>query len=198
LLFFEKADKPRGKLLTKPFLSCLFILAACVQSPADRSYFLPILLGLIFCLGGDVFLIFPKTFLAGLISFLTGHIFYVWAFFSIAATSTWTWVFLGITIIAGVIVFLWLKTNLGSMKVPVLFYILVISLMVVGGGTVMGDTGINGKGRLLVFAGALLFYISDLFVARNRFLKKEFVNRLFGLPLYYSGQFLIAFSVAFI
>jgi len=42
------------------------------------------------------------------------------------------------------------------------------------------------------------FYISDLFVARDRFFKTEFSNRLLGLPLYYAGQFLLAFSVGLI
>jgi hypothetical protein len=48
---------------------------------------------------------------------------------------------------------------------------------------------------LFIFSGAASFYISDLFVARDRFLKMEFKNRLLGLPLYYFGQFLLAFSV---
>ena len=47
----------------------------------------------------------------------------------------------------------------------------------------------------MVFIGATCFYFSDLFVARNRFLKKEFFNRLIGLPMYYVGQFLLAFSL---
>jgi hypothetical protein len=47
---------------------------------------------------------------------------------------------------------------------------------------------------MLVFSGALAFYVSDIFVARQRFLKTEFLNRLIGLPLYYSGQFMLAFS----
>jgi hypothetical protein len=34
-----------------------------------------------------------------------------------------------------------------------------------------------------------------VFVARDRFLKKDFFNRLVGLPLYYTGQFILAFSV---
>jgi hypothetical protein len=29
-------------------------------------------------------------------------------------------------------------------------------------------------------------------------MKKEFVNRLVGLPMYYAGQFLIAFSSGFL
>ncbi len=42
----------------------------------------------------------------------------------------------------------------------------------------------------------MLFYLSDLFVARERFVTSAFVNRLVGLPLYYGGQVLLALSVA--
>jgi hypothetical protein len=47
----------------------------------------------------------------------------------------------------------------------------------------------------MAFLGAVSFYFSDVFVARDRFLKKEFLNRLTGLPMYYAGQFFLAFSV---
>jgi hypothetical protein len=70
--------------------------------------------------------------------------------------------------------------------------------MVIGAWTVLGDAKLNYTGRLLVFTGAVCFYLSDLFVARDRFLKSEFANRLIGLPMYYVGQFLLAFSVGFI
>ena len=53
-------------------------------------------------------------------------------------------------------------------------------------------------GTLLVLGGALSFYFSDIFVARDRFLKNQFLNRLIGLPLYYLGQFLLAFSIGVI
>ena len=64
-----------------------------------------------------------------------------------------------------------------------------------GSMTVVGDQTLNSSGRLLVFFGAASFYFSDLFVARDRFVKTEFANRLLGLPMYYLGQFLLAFSV---
>jgi len=60
---------------------------------------------------------------------------------------------------------------------------------------VLGDSHLTLSGRIMVFAGALSFYFSDVFVARDRFLDKEFLNRLIGLPMYYTGQFLLAFSV---
>jgi len=92
-------------------------------------------------------------------------------------------------------VFLWLRPHLGPMRIPVIFYILVITAMVAGACSVLAASGLALSGRILVFSGALGFYVSDVFVARQRFLKTEFLNRLIGLPLYYSGQFMLAFSV---
>ena len=48
----------------------------------------------------------------------------------------------------------------------------------------------------LVLAGAIAFYLSDLTVARDRFVTRGFENRIVGLPLYYTGQVLLALSVA--
>jgi hypothetical protein len=38
--------------------------------------------------------------------------------------------------------------------------------------------------------------VSDLFVARDRFVQPGFVNRLLGLPLYYAAQAMLAISTA--
>jgi hypothetical protein len=46
-----------------------------------------------------------------------------------------------------------------------------------------------------VLSGAIVFYLSDIFVARDTFVRSEYSNRLIGLPLYYLGQFLFAFSI---
>jgi hypothetical protein len=67
--------------------------------------------------------------------------------------------------------------------------------MACGAWSVLGSYHLALTGRIMVFVGALSFYLSDIFVARYRFVKKEFMNRLIGLPLYYTGQFLLAFSV---
>ena len=197
LLFFEKNGNQRGKLAAKTVLSGLFIFTALVQSRPIAGYFYILLIGLIFCLGGDVFLALPreKMFLFGLVSFLLGHIFYVGCFFYVADLSHWSWIGVGIGLVASGSVFFWLRPYLGPMLRPVIAYIVVITVMLVGGWTVLCDAGVELSGRLMVFGGALSFYVSDLFVARDRFLKTEFKNRLIGLPLYYFGQFLLAFSV---
>jgi uncharacterized membrane protein YhhN len=126
---------------------------------------------------------------------LLGHLFYAGAFFHTAGLNRWTFIGLAISLSAGGGVFLWLRSHLGAMKIPVILYILVISGMVAGAGSLMAVDELKLSGRWLAFIGALNFYLSDVFVARQRFLKTGFVNRLIGLPLYYSGQFLLAFSI---
>jgi uncharacterized membrane protein YhhN len=197
LLYFEKNGNQKGKLPTKTILSCLFILTALVQAHSIPVYFYLLLLGLIFCLGGDVFLALPqeRMFLLGLVSFLLGHVLYVGCFFYVADTGPWTGVGALVGALVSGLVFWWLRPHLGTMRVPVIAYIIVITVMVVGAWTVLGDSSLSYSGRLLVFIGAVSFYLSDLFVARDRFLRSEFSNRLIGLPLYYGGQFLLAFSV---
>ena len=197
LLYFEKNGNQKGKLPTKTILSCLFIFTALVQAHLIPVYCYILFFGLIFCLGGDVFLALPqeRMFLLGLVSFLLGHVLYVVGFFYVADVSQWTWVGCLVGLLVSGLVFWWLRPHLGSMLLPVIAYIIVITVMVIGAWTVLGDPKLSYAGRLLVIIGAVSFYLSDLFVARDRFLKSEFSNRLIGLPLYYCGQFLLAFSV---
>ena len=200
LLFFEKQGNTGRVLPVKTVLSCLFILTAIVQAHLLPGYYRLILIGLIFCLGGDVFLALPqkKMFLLGLISFLIGHVFYVAAFLNVAGMNGFAIIgtFLTVGVSGGV--YKWLKPHLGTMQVPVIFYIVVISGMLCSAWAILGESELAKQGRLLVFIGALSFYVSDLFVARDRFMKSEFLNRLLGLPLYYAGQFMLAFSVGFL
>ena len=200
LLSCEKRELQKPKLAVKTTLSALFIFAAVVQFHPVPLYYRFLLIGMIFCLGGDVFLALPgkKMFLFGLVSFLLGHVFYTVAFFYTAGFNQWAGIGLVISALAGAGVFLWLRPHLGSMKIPVIFYILVISAMVVGAWSVVGAGELKSVGRMAAFGGALGFYVSDIFVARQRFLKAEFVNRLIGLPLYYGGQFMLAFSTGWL
>ena len=200
LLYCEKKEAQAAKLTIKSLLSLLFIFAAVVQSHPIPFYYRFLLIGMIFCLGGDVFLALPgkKMFLFGLGSFLLGHVFYAPAFFFTAGFNHWTGVGLAISALACAGVFLWLRPHLGSMKIPVIFYILVISVMFIGAWSMLGAGELKPAGRMTAFAGALAFYVSDIFVARQRFIKAEFVNRLIGLTLYYGGQFMLAFSIGWL
>lgn len=200
LLFFEKQENRKGMLPTKTVLSLLFIVAAVSQIHLMQPYTLFIVIGLLFCLGGDVFLALPqdRMFLLGLVSFLLGHVCYVIGFIWIADPSILTLTGVIITVLLGILIYTWLKPHLGTMKKPVIAYILVISFMFIGAWSVLGMPQQSIMARLLIFVGAACFYVSDIFVARDRFLKTGFINRLLGLPLYYLAQFLIAFSIGMV
>jgi uncharacterized membrane protein YhhN len=86
LLYYENRVNQKSLLLTKTVLSLLFIIAALVQPHPISVYYYCLLVGLTFCLGGDIFLALRQKmmFLFGLIFFLIGHIFYIFGFFYVA------------------------------------------------------------------------------------------------------------------
>ncbi len=197
LLYFESKEMPKGILPVKTVISLLFVTAALLQPRPVPAYFAWLLTGLIFCLGGDVFLALPqkRMFLLGLVSFLIGHVFYVIAFFYVAPPSpSVLWGCLPVTI-ASLGIFLRLKPYLGQMMFPVLVYVVIITIMVCGAFSLLLRPELAMAGRMLALFGAICFYISDIFVARDRFVKKEPINRILGLPLYFGGQFLLALSI---
>ena len=197
VLYYEKKKNRIPHLITKTTLSLLFVITALLQPHSVSAYYRYLLIGLILCLVGDVCLALPqkKAFMGGLVAFLVGHLLYIFSFSSLIPVSHWfssgLFIFFGIS----ALIFFWLRPHLKSMLIPVLIYILVITIMAIGALAVFWKSSFQVSGRVLILAGALCFYVSDLFVARHRFIKEEYRNRLFGLPLYYTGQFMLAFSV---
>lgn len=197
LSYEKKMEYSRGRVVTKTFLSSLFILTALLQPHPQAAYFHLLLAGLIFCLGGDILLALPtrKMFKLGLVSFLLGHVFYIVAFVHLTRVEVaFSFAYIPIAL-AGAVVFLVFRPHLGDMLIPVLAYIIVISVMLASAWAVAAESTLPDQGRYAVLFGALLFYLSDLFVARHRFVKPEPLNRFIGLPLYYGGQFMLAFSL---
>ena len=149
-------------------------------------------------MAGDVFLIFfvvPKLFLAGLVSFLTGHILYTTAFFLTSQPEILAWIVGVCGLAVSGAIFAWLRPHLGRMLIPVAAYMAIITVMVIGASSLLEEQAVDLSGRILVFSGAILFYCSDIFVARQQFIVSQYVNRLLGLPLYYVAQFMIALSI---
>ncbi len=201
LLLAEKQESIAGKLITKLPLSMLFVLVALTRQRPDPFFYRLMTAGFLLSLLGDMLLVFYQKplFLAGLISFLLAHVFFILALLGLGSGLSWGWGLLCVALLlASGRVYFWLKPHLGSMKVPALLYLVVISCMLAGAGRVFFDPALPRTGRVVVFTGALLFYLSDLFVARNRFMEKSFVNRLMGLPLYYTAQFFLAFSIGLV
>ncbi len=154
-------------------------------------------IGLVFGAGGDVALMFRgrKSFLAGLVLFLIGHVAYVVACAQVLGPENWLtgWIAVGIVFGGTVLAYLW--SHLGSMRIPVITYTVVIMAMLVGAISVWrGDTALSDRASALLVIGAAVFAGSDVGVARQRFVVESFANRAVGLPAYYCGQLCIAWS----
>jgi len=191
LLWAEFKFFQRGIWLTKPIASTLFVVTALIAGALDSSFGQLILLGLLLSWFGDVFLI-PKGrlfFIAGLVSFLFAHLAFSGAFILHPLESVPLVLATVIMMVFVVVVLRWLWPHLpNKMRPAVVCYLTAISVMVV---LAMGTVG--SIGPLLAF-GAVIFAVSDIFVARNQFVMPSVANRLWGLPLYYAAQLIFALS----
>ena len=192
LLYGEWKDRPGLRAAGKPFASLGFIVAAIGFGALESRYGNIVLLGLILGAIGDVCLLgsAKQFFIAGLVSFLLGHVAYVIAFASLPIDTTIAIVSAGAIAVVMVVIARWVFPHAPDMRVPIGAYMLVISAMCVVG------IGAGGAGApWMIPVGALMFAASDIAVVRDRFVSQSFVNRLWGLPLYYAAQLIIAWSI---
>ncbi len=180
--------------ILKAAASIGFLWVAAAAGAFQSAVGVAILVGLFFSFWGDIFLIGSSEaiFLAGLISFFIAHVCYALAFGMYRLNMWRSLACLMAVLLAAFIIYPWLMPNVeGGMRIPVMAYMVIISLMVL---LAAGTTAAPGGWILL--AGAVLFYISDIFVARDRFVNPGVDNRLIGLPLYYAGQLVLAYGIS--
>ena len=180
-----------AEVVSKTAASLAFVVLGALGWQSGNAVATWLVVGLALCAAGDVLLIWDRTFDLGLLSFLLGHVAYVAAFHAAAPVTEWTrWILLSIALASfGALAWLW--PHLGRRRISVGAYVLVITLMVWGALAVTTGGFLGWK----VAVGAVLFYLSDLTVARDRFVQSDFINRGIGLPMYYAAQILIALSV---
>lgn len=175
-------------------LTVLFIIAIALQS-TPSTYRHLIVAGLLFSLAGDIFLMLPRDrFIAGLVSFLVAHIFYIIAFTIDGARGRTSFPAAAALLLYGGIMLRLLFPLLGRMKVPVLVYVLVILLMVWQAANRW--LGAETSTALPALAGASLFAVSDSVLALNRFRRRFPSAQFLILTTYYAAQWLIALSAA--
>lgn len=177
--------------VTKTIGSVLFVIAGILSDVHLQPAGPLLLTGLLLSLVGDVLLV-PKSrtiFRIGIISFLLAHVAYCAAFISMKGHWMVTVGAVPVMIAVGVLVGRWLLPSVeAKMKKPVIAYIATICTMV----SLSAGMAITGNWHFTV--AAVIFMISDIFVARDRFVESTFQNRLWGLPLYYGAQLLLATS----
>ena len=194
LLVVDHREWPLGRVIAKLSASTCFVGVAVVLG-AHRSTYGQLILGAL-VLGwlGDALLLSPapKAFMGGLAAFLLSHVLFATAFVSGAVSVQAMGVAVVMAGVFGAGVLRWLMPHAPKeFKGPVLAYVVVILAMCV---TAAGHAFASQRWAVLV--GALLFTASDLSVARDRFVKQGYVNRLWGWPTYFVAQLVLAWTVA--
>ena len=193
LLWADHQGHRWGRVLAKLGASTAFVLVALVLGATGSRYGQGLLLALALGWLGDACLLsrHPQAFLAGLAAFLLSHLAFGAAFLSGAVA----WPVLGWALVPAAAVawgvLRWLMPHTpGPMRWPVRIYVAAVLAMcaAAAGHAEPAD-------RWGVLGGAMLFAVSDLAVARDRFVREAFVNRLWGWPAYFAAQLWLAWSV---
>jgi uncharacterized membrane protein YhhN len=135
----------------------------------------------------------PRAFLAGLVLFLLGHIAYAATFAAHGARSELDYLVLVVLLLPALGFYRLLAPGLGRLRWPVVAYIVVISLMLGAAASLLASPSVPPAAALLALGGAVLFYLSDVILAANRFWRPLSWNR-YSLFLYFGGQLLIAMA----
>lgn len=186
-----------GRYLFKPVAAAAFVWLALSLGATRTEYGNWLLIALMLCMAGDLFLMpdNERSFLAGLTAFLCGHLVFALAFLQLPGNVNTMLVSAVPAIILLLLVWRWLAPHVDKdMKIPVIAYILVISAMLVCAGFTAGHPA-----ALYIIAGAWGFAASDLAVARRQFVAPESKSSpLWGTPLYFASQMVLACSVALV
>ncbi|MBV8856654.1 MAG: lysoplasmalogenase [Acidobacteria bacterium] len=188
----EHVGERRQVYVFKPLTTLLIILIALQGTHGmTGAYRALVVVGLVCSLAGDVFLMLPRDrFVAGLVSFLFAHLFYIAAFTSDGG-HVWGWT-AALLLFYGALMLKLLWTRLGKLKVPVVVYVSVILLMALQASSRW--LAVGGWGSAAAGAGALLFVLSDSALAWNRFVGEFRGAQIFILGTYFAAQWLIALS----
>lgn len=182
-------------LIFKPLTIFSIVVTAFYLSYNNFSYFnILIILGLIFSMIGDIFLLFPEEkFIHGLISFLIAHVLYILALSKYILGIKNILIVLFVLSIYGLLVFNYLKDKLGKYKIAVISYISIIIIM----GTLSINYYLVDKSSesISFLYGSVLFIISDTTLAIDKFNKKFYLAQFVILTTYYLAQYLIAISL---
>lgn len=196
-IVFESQNQTSLSSKSKFLASLAFVGFAWEMGASKSTYGQVILLGLVLALMGDMLLAHKakkQWFLYGIVAFLLAHICYAMAFFQTGFAAAKLPLILPTVSIALVVSVLWLRKYLSGIftaAVPVY-------LVAIGSMLIFAWANQALAAWWWIVTGASLFAVSDLLVARNRFIHASISNRIIGLPLYYIAQLMLAYSVGLV
>lgn len=186
------------RLFVKPLI-CISLAIYLIQKvKLDTGFNRLILAALILSFFGDCFLMFALEgnpyFIFGLVSFLIAHILYSLAFFrdfknDPQASKIYGHLMLFVMGVFSLSYYSWLRDSLGDMRIPVMAYMFVISIMAILAG--YRHKRVNSLSFRMVFIGAIFFVISDSILAYNKFVMPFPYSGVAIMGTYMLAQYLI-------
>ncbi|WP_026898397.1 lysoplasmalogenase [Daejeonella oryzae] len=194
----ESIQSPELRLVVKPLI-CIFLFTYLITTTKLTGGFRKLIFaGLIFSFLGDCALLFANRaaifFLAGLVSFLIAHIFYSVAFYrdfknDPMASKKFGHVMLFVLGIFSLSYYTYIRPYLGDLKLPVMVYIFIISMMAILAA--YRYKRVNLLSFRLIITGAVFFIISDSALAYNKFVSPYPFAGVIIMGTYMIAQYLI-------
>jgi len=193
-LYGVHGEHNKLRKITKPLIMPLICLFYISGTPAVSPWVIAAMAG-----GwlGDIFLMYDgtKCFIAGLLSFLAGHLLYILVFVGLAGNFApvplWYWTLLVPFALFLTAAFFILKDKAGALLGPAMAYAAVLLTMVFTAGASFFTAGTTA-GSWALLAGALLFLASDSMLGLRKFIGLFSENTILVMLTYMPAQFLIA------
>ncbi|WP_316811866.1 lysoplasmalogenase [Pedobacter heparinus] len=176
-------------IFTKPLIVISLLVMLAVSTRLKGRFHKRIFTALMFALAGDLLLMYAGLdetyFIWGLAAFLCCHLCYTRAFYldfksAPELDKKGARIAIACCAVLAIFFYFFLRPHLGIMKLPVMIYILVISMMMMMAS--FRNQRVNTSSFKLILFGALFFLLSDGILAYNKF-----VN-----PIPYPGTWIMA------
>lgn len=190
----DRRQDRSGRLLTKATASSGFITIALSLGALESPWGQLLLVALCLSTLGDMVLAARETssFVGGSVALLLAHVVFGAAFVVLGVDTSVALVLAAAFAIIARGLVRWILPHVAQgLRLAAIAHIVASS----GMATLALAAGWSTGNVAIALAGAA-FFISDLFVARDRFIASDLNNRLFGLPLYYGAQILFALQAA--
>lgn len=192
-----RIESPKLKLALSVVFCAVGLIGATLNDFSLYAVF--ILLGLMFSLAGDYFLIYIesdiKKYTTGILCFSMTHLLFLISMLT-AGGFFLPNLFVSI-IIYGLLLYYANKKKIdfGEVKYPLYAYSLLIVLMTVKALSMMYFSPYDMQSRIFMALGATLFISSDIFLAAYQYMNGSYKFRILNSITYFTAQLLIAASL---
>lgn len=191
------------EVVVKPATLITLLIAYVTYLPSAPQWWeILFALGLLFSLGGDVFLMLPQDqFIKGLASFLLAQIAYIFVFNYEGLSLNFATILMAVAIaliaspVIGSIVGALRRADRKRLIAPVITYGVFLSLMFWSAASVLYRPGWTRLGAGLMTLGGAAFFISDSILAWDRFAKPIRRARLLTMFTYHIAQFALTLGI---